>query len=76
MGLAMAKNLQAHLATTPSSPALCYTNRTLSRGVELEALGARPYASVAEVVKASDVIFISVRLATDVQIERREMYLY
>jgi 3-hydroxyisobutyrate dehydrogenase-like beta-hydroxyacid dehydrogenase len=59
MGLAMAKNLQSHLKTT-GSPAICYTNRTMSRGVTLEALGGRPYESIAEVAQKSDIIFSSV----------------
>ena len=56
MGLGMAKNLQKHLAAT-SAPPLIYTNRTLARGEALEALGAKPVKTVAEVVKSSSIIF-------------------
>ena len=63
MGLPMAKNLQRHLSsTTPlgEDASLRYTNRTISRGVDLEKLGGTPYPSPAEVVAESDTIFISV----------------
>ncbi|RDW75309.1 hypothetical protein BP6252_06451 [Coleophoma cylindrospora] len=59
MGLAMSKNLQKHLSQN-GAPALCYTNRTISRGEPLEALGGTPLTSVAEVVQASDVVFVSI----------------
>lgn len=56
MGLNMALNLQAHLQKT-GSKALVYTNRTLSRGFDLEAAGATPKQTVAEVVQNADIIF-------------------
>jgi len=59
MGPAMAKNLQSHLKTI-GLPEICYTNRTMSRGVTLEALGGRPYESIAVVAQKSDIIFSSV----------------
>ncbi|KZF20145.1 6-phosphogluconate dehydrogenase [Xylona heveae TC161] len=55
MGLGMAKNLQRHLTST-GAPALIFTNRTLSRGKDLEALGAKPANTVAEVVQSSDIV--------------------
>ena len=56
MGLYMALNLQTHLQKIGARP-LVYTNRTLSRGAELEASGAQPKQTVAEVVQNSDIIF-------------------
>lgn len=61
MGLAMAMNLQSHLRSRGEAP-LNYTNRTMSRGVDLQALGASPCESIAEVVAKSDLVFSSVRL--------------
>lgn len=62
MGIGMAKNLQKHLKTI-DGPALCFTNRTMSRGAPLEELGGVPYKSVAEVIQKSDIIFSSVALS-------------
>ena len=62
MGIGMAKNLQKHLKTT-GALALCFTNRTISRGAPLEDLGGVPCNSVAEVVRKSDIIFSSVELS-------------
>ncbi|KAH8678953.1 6-phosphogluconate dehydrogenase family protein [Tricladium varicosporioides] len=56
MGLGMSKNLQNYLSTT-SAPPLIYTNRTLSRGKDLEALGATPVETVKEVALKSKIIF-------------------
>ncbi|KAK7706036.1 hypothetical protein SLS57_009817 [Botryosphaeria dothidea] len=58
MGLAMATNLQKHLQSA-GGPALHYTNRTLSRGVPLQELGAVPRANAAELIASSDIIFAS-----------------
>ncbi|TVY28031.1 putative oxidoreductase [Lachnellula hyalina] len=58
MGLAMATNLQKHLKANSAAP-LHFTNRTLSRGAPLEKLGGVPIASVSEVLKGSDIIFLS-----------------
>ncbi|KAL3421252.1 3-hydroxyisobutyrate dehydrogenase, mitochondrial 1 [Phlyctema vagabunda] len=59
MGLAMSMNLQKKLAKEGETP-LSYTNRTMSRGTPLEALGGKPYDSIGGVVKNSDIIFISI----------------
>lgn len=59
MGIGMSKNLQKHLNSISALP-LSYTNRTLSRGAALEALGGVPCQSIAEVVRKSDIIFSSV----------------
>lgn len=59
MGLAMATNLQKHMAST-KQPALLYTNRTMSRGAPLSELGSQACSSVSELVQKSDIIFISV----------------
>lgn len=56
MGLGMSSNLQKYLSTT-NHPALLYTNRTLSRGVSLQELGAIPVETVKEVASKSDIIF-------------------
>jgi 3-hydroxyisobutyrate dehydrogenase-like beta-hydroxyacid dehydrogenase len=61
MGLAMAINIQKHLRKI-GSPALHYTNRTLSRGDPLKEIGGILSESIAELVQSSDVIFISVRI--------------
>ncbi|KUJ23758.1 NAD(P)-binding protein [Mollisia scopiformis] len=58
MGIGMAKNLQKHLKST-GAPALCFTNRTMSRGASLEELGGEPYQSVVEVIQNSDIVFTS-----------------
>jgi 3-hydroxyisobutyrate dehydrogenase-like beta-hydroxyacid dehydrogenase len=59
MGLGMATNLQKHMIAHSLEPIL-YTNRTLSKGESLKALGATPYTSIAELVQNSDVIFASI----------------
>lgn len=56
MGIGMSKNLQKYLASV-SAPPLIYTNRTLSRGEPLDALGAVPAPSVGDVAKKSEIIF-------------------
>ena len=56
MGLGMSKNLQKYLSSI-SAPPLIYTNRTLSRGESLKALGAVPAETVGDVAKKSDIIF-------------------
>ncbi|KAI1389943.1 6-phosphogluconate dehydrogenase [Hypoxylon trugodes] len=56
MGIGMSKNLQKHLSST-SAPPLIYTNRTISRGDPLKAIGAVAAESVGEVAKKSDIIF-------------------
>ncbi|KAF1956202.1 hypothetical protein CC80DRAFT_548501 [Byssothecium circinans] len=58
MGLAMATNIQKFLKEK-NLPGLQYTNRTLSRGDTLKDLGASPCDTVADVVKNTDIIFIS-----------------
>lgn len=59
MGIAMAKNLQRHVASC-GLPALRYTNRTMSRGASLEGLGGVPCDSIAELLRDTDIVFISV----------------
>tara|TARA_R110002060_G_scaffold27289_6_gene37136 strand:+ start:144 stop:389 length:246 start_codon:yes stop_codon:yes gene_type:complete len=66
MGIGMSKNLQKYLAST-SAPALLYTNRTLSRGESLKALGAVPFETVKEVASKSEIIFSCVRSPTPKQ---------
>ena len=56
MGLGMSKNLQKYLSSIPALP-LIYTNRTLSRGESLKALGAIPAETVGDVAEKSDIIF-------------------
>ncbi|EFX03112.1 6-phosphogluconate dehydrogenase family protein [Grosmannia clavigera kw1407] len=56
MGIGMSMNLQKHLSST-GAPSLIYTNRTLSRGKDLQALGAIPVETVAEVTTKSSIIF-------------------
>lgn len=59
MGLGMATNLQKYTIAQSLQP-LSYTNRTLSKGVPLQSLGATPYASISGLVQNSDIIFCSV----------------
>jgi 3-hydroxyisobutyrate dehydrogenase-like beta-hydroxyacid dehydrogenase len=59
MGLAMATHIQRHLRVQ-QAPGLSFTNRILSRGDELVALGSVGYATVQEVVQNSDIVFTSV----------------
>lgn len=56
MGIGMSKNLQKHLSSI-AAPPLIYTNRTLSRGDAIKALGAVPAQSVGELAKTCDIIF-------------------
>ncbi|KAM0355177.1 hypothetical protein ACHAPU_001042 [Fusarium lateritium] len=58
MGLPMATNLQKHLNSTGCS-SLIYHNRTIARGDPLKDLGAQPASSAKELVKKSDIIFLS-----------------
>jgi 3-hydroxyisobutyrate dehydrogenase-like beta-hydroxyacid dehydrogenase len=59
MGISMAKTLQKHLSSI-GAPPLSYTNRTLSRGAALEALGGIPCQTIGQVVGKTDIIFSSV----------------
>ncbi|KAI1357496.1 6-phosphogluconate dehydrogenase [Xylaria arbuscula] len=56
MGIGMSQNLQRYLRDS-QAPALLYTNRTLSRGLPLEALGAISTSTVSELAQKSDIIF-------------------
>ncbi|KAK7747574.1 hypothetical protein SLS62_009073 [Diatrype stigma] len=56
MGIGMSKNLQKYLSSV-SAPPLIYTNRTLSRGEPLDALGAVSAQTVGDVAKKSEIIF-------------------
>ncbi|KAI2615832.1 6-phosphogluconate dehydrogenase [Hypoxylon sp. NC1633] len=56
MGIGMSMNLQKYLSSS-GAPALIYTNRTLSRGEPLKALGASPAESAREVATKSEIIF-------------------
>ncbi|KAI0448760.1 NAD binding domain of 6-phosphogluconate dehydrogenase-domain-containing protein [Xylaria acuta] len=58
MGNAMAKNLHRYLQSQ-SGTSLSFYNRTASRGDDLERLGGKRCASVAELAACSNVIFIS-----------------
>lgn len=58
MGMGMATNLQKHLSKT-SLPSLAYHNRTMSRGDALQELGASPSASIADLARNADIIFLS-----------------
>ncbi|KAJ5682516.1 Dehydrogenase multihelical [Penicillium macrosclerotiorum] len=59
MGLAMASNLQRHLAAKKAL-SLLYSNRTMSRGVPLQALGGAPEASFETLVSRCGIIFTMV----------------
>ncbi|KAE8380502.1 hypothetical protein BDV26DRAFT_130640 [Aspergillus bertholletiae] len=59
MGLAMAKNLQKHLATK-NAMNLIYSNRTMARGDALKSLGATPETSFAKLVGQCGIIFTMV----------------
>lgn len=59
MGLAMASNLQRHLVTKKSLN-LLYTNRTMSRGTPLQALGAVAEPSFEKLVSRCGIIFTMV----------------
>ncbi|KAJ5901929.1 hypothetical protein N7495_002457 [Penicillium taxi] len=56
MGLAMASNLQRHVAAKKALN-LIYSNRTMSRGESLQALGGIPEASFANLVSRCGIIF-------------------
>ncbi|KAJ5382468.1 Dehydrogenase multihelical [Penicillium concentricum] len=59
MGLAMASNLQRHLATKKALN-LIYSNRTMSRGSPLQALGAIPEPNFEKLVSQCGIIFTMV----------------
>ncbi|KAJ5676934.1 Dehydrogenase multihelical [Penicillium maclennaniae] len=59
MGLAMANNLQRHLATK-NALSLLYNNRTMSRGASLKALGGIAETSFGQLVSRSNIIFTMV----------------
>lgn len=60
MGLAMATNLQKHLATKSTLNSLLYSNRTMSRGEPLKALGAKPETNFSKLVSQCGIIFTMV----------------
>ncbi|BCS18527.1 NAD(P)-dependent oxidoreductase [Aspergillus puulaauensis] len=60
MGLAMATNLQKHLATKNTLNSLLYSNRTLYRGDPLKALGATPETNFSKLVAQCGIIFTMV----------------
>ncbi|OJI96816.1 hypothetical protein ASPVEDRAFT_158554 [Aspergillus versicolor CBS 583.65] len=57
MGLAMATNLQKHLATKSTLNSLLYSNRTMSRGDPLRAIGATPETNFSKLVAQCGIIF-------------------
>ncbi|KAI9369199.1 NAD binding domain of 6-phosphogluconate dehydrogenase-domain-containing protein [Aspergillus egyptiacus] len=60
MGLAMASNLQKHLASKSAMGSLLYSNRTMSRGETLKALGAKPETNFSNLVTQCGIIFTMV----------------
>lgn len=60
MGLAMANNLQRHLAKTATNLTFC--NRTMARGDALKSLGGVSEPSFEKVVSNCGIIFTMVRL--------------
>ncbi|KAL2821247.1 NAD binding domain of 6-phosphogluconate dehydrogenase-domain-containing protein [Aspergillus cavernicola] len=60
MGLAMATNLQKHMATKVTVNSLLYSNRTMTRGDPLKALGATPETNFSKLVAQCGVIFTMV----------------
>ncbi|KXH28251.1 hypothetical protein CSIM01_09769 [Colletotrichum simmondsii] len=58
MGLGMATNLQNHLRTHFAG-SLQFHNRTMSRGVPLEKAGGAPQPNIIDLVKNTDIVFIS-----------------
>ncbi|KAL4869781.1 hypothetical protein BDV12DRAFT_72363 [Aspergillus spectabilis] len=60
MGLAMATNLQKHLAKKSTINSLLYSNRTLSRGDPLKALGATAETNFPTLVAQCGIIFTMV----------------
>lgn len=59
MGLAMASNLQRHLASKKAL-SLLYSNRTMSRGAPLQALGGLAEPNFEKLVSRCGVIFTMV----------------
>lgn len=59
MGLAMASNLQRHLARK-TAPSLIYSNRTISRGDPLKKLGGTPADNFSKLVSQCGIIFTMV----------------
>ncbi|PWY81180.1 6-phosphogluconate dehydrogenase family protein [Aspergillus eucalypticola CBS 122712] len=59
MGLAMASNLQRHLARK-TGPGLIYSNRTISRGDPLKKLGGIPADNFSKLVSQCGIIFTMV----------------
>lgn len=59
MGLAMAGNLQRHLVTKKAL-SLLYSNRTMSRGSPLQALGGIAEPSFDQLVSRCGIIFTMV----------------
>lgn len=66
MGLAMANNLQRHLAAKKAL-SLLYSNRTMSRGGPLQALGGVPEQNFNNLVSRCGIIFTMVRTFTQRQ---------
>ncbi|KAL4900952.1 hypothetical protein BDW74DRAFT_187998 [Aspergillus multicolor] len=60
MGLAMATNLQKHLATKSPAKSLLYSNRTMARGDTLKALGAMAETNFSKLVAQCGIIFTMV----------------
>ncbi|KAF9886328.1 hypothetical protein FE257_011587 [Aspergillus nanangensis] len=60
MGLAMATNLQKHLATKPNALNLLYSNRTMARGDPLKLLGATAESNFQKLVGQCGIIFTMV----------------
>lgn len=58
MGLGMATNLQKHLRES-GAPNLQYYNRTMDRGIPLQACGSIPASSITDLINNSDVVFLS-----------------
>ncbi|KAL3435383.1 NAD binding domain of 6-phosphogluconate dehydrogenase-domain-containing protein [Aspergillus tetrazonus] len=65
MGLAMATNLQKHLATKSTLNSLLYSNRTMSRGEPLKALGAKPETNFSKLVSQCGIIFTMDKVSND-----------
>ena len=59
MGLGMALNLQNHF-NKEGAPALMYSNRTLSKGEPLEAIGAEARPDFKALIKTCDIVFTMV----------------
>ncbi|PLB35035.1 NAD(P)-dependent oxidoreductase [Aspergillus candidus] len=66
MGLAMANNLQRHLATK-NALSLLYNNRTMARGDALQALGGTPASSFEQLVGKCGIIFTMISNDTVLQ---------